>query len=743
MDEIQVTRTPEEEERMIKEEFDSLLNEYKNSNHRGKTEIITTAFNFAKEAHAGVKRQNGDPYIMHPLAVARIACHEMGLGSTSICAALLHDVVEDTDYGEEDIRNMFGDKIAQIVMGLTKIIPNVGNASPQAENFRKLLLTGSEDIRVLLIKIADRLHNMRTLEHMRPDQQFRNTGETLANYVPLAHRLGFFEIKSQLEDLCFKYEQPEAYKTIQEQLAAKETSHIQLFEAFAAPIREELDKLAGVEFQSYTMVLRIKSAYSIWKKMQTKKIGFNDVYDKYAGRIVFDPWPNISATDEKHLCWKIYTTVTDQHRLNPDRIRDWVSNPKSNGYQSLHVTVMMEGPGKWFEVQIRSKRMHEIAEKGVAAHWRYKASDVKENKEIEKGILAIANILEKSGSDPNALDLLDTIKLNLAEPDILVFTPKGDIINLPQGATVLDFAYSLHSNIGNKCIGAKVNKALAPLSYKLASADQVDILTSQSQEAQEEWFNYAITLNAKTKIQASIERRWKEDARIGEEMVLKAFQKANLETDSSKIDKLANYCNYRQRKDFYHALGTGKTTLPEKIKKIVKSKRSKTNPSDSSLPNQPKKIDKSKIFILKEDDLNTGYKPATCCKPIPGDDAFGFIDDDGKTVIVHKHACLCSPRLKSNSANRVLAIKWKNHKVALFEVTITLKGIDSSGVLHEMTKIISDEFNVNIQELFVKAEDGVFNGRIKLKVHDTNDINKLVKRLSKINNIKAVSRTDD
>ena len=451
------------DEQLIQEEFSNLLNDYLNSNHRRKVERITKAFNFANQAHNGVKRRSGEPYILHPLAVARIVCREMGLGSTSICSALLHDVVEDTEYTVDDIRDMFGEKIAQIVDGLTKISGGIfgEKASAQAENFRKLLLTMSDDIRVILIKIADRLHNMRTLGSMLPAKQFKIAGETLYLYAPLAHRLGLFTIKTELEDLSFKYEHPKEYDFIKAKLKATEESRRALYDHFAVPVNNKLSAMG----LTYEMRDRVKSVYSIWCKMESKGVTFEDIYDIFAVRIIFDPIPGI---DEKNQCWDIYSAITDIYRIRPDRIRDWVSRPKANGYQALHLTVM--GPdGQWVELQIRSRRMDDIAEKGFAAHWKYKENNVEEDTELDKWLQTITEILESP--DPNALDFLDTIKLNLFSSEIFVFTPKGDIKTLPLGATALDFAYALHSNIGYHCIGAKVNHRLVPLSHPLTSGE--------------------------------------------------------------------------------------------------------------------------------------------------------------------------------------------------------------------------------------------------------------------------------
>lgn len=552
------------DEQMIQDGFNALLNDYLKSNHRRKVERITKAFNFANQAHAGVKRRSGEPYIMHPIAVARIVCREMGLGSTSICSALLHDVVEDTEYMVEDIRDMFGDKIAQIVDGLTKISGGIfgEQASAQAENFRKLLLTMSDDIRVILIKIADRLHNMRTLGSMLPAKQFKIAGETLYLYAPLAHRLGLFSIKTELEDLSFKYEHPQEYDFISAKLKATEESRNKLFERFAAPVDEKL-KSMGLQ---YEMRARVKSVYSIWNKMESKGVAFEDIYDIYAVRIIFDPLPGV---DEKNQCWDIYSAITDIYRIRPDRIRDWVSRPKANGYQALHLTVM--GPdGQWVEIQIRSRRMDDIAEKGFAAHWKYKESNVEEDTELDKWIQTITEILESP--DPNALDFLDTIKLNLFTSEIFVFTPKGDIKTLPQGATALDFAYALHSDIGNKCIGAKVNHRLVPLSHPLSSGDQVEVLTSRSQEPQPEWLNFVTTAKARAKIDAVLKRVRKEVAKYGEIKVLDAFKRSELEASTSNLDKLGMYFGFSKREEFFYAVEKGDVVLPENLKKLLKEK---------------------------------------------------------------------------------------------------------------------------------------------------------------------------
>ena len=740
------------DEKMIQEGFNELLEDYLNSNHRRKVERITKAFNFANQAHAGVKRRSGEPYIMHPIAVARIVCREMGLGSTSICSALLHDVVEDTEYTVQDISDMFGPKIAQIVDGLTKISGGIfgEQASAQAENFRKLLLTMSDDIRVILIKIADRLHNMRTLGSMLPAKQFKIAGETLYLYAPLAHRLGLFTIKTELEDLSFKYEHPQEYDFIEQKLQASEESRNKLFEHFAIPVDKKLKEM-GLH---YEMKARVKSAYSIWNKMESKGITFEDIYDLYAVRIIFDPLPGV---DEKNMCWDIYSAITDVYRIRPDRIRDWVSRPKANGYQALHLTVM--GPdGQWVEIQIRSRRMDDIAEKGFAAHWKYKEHSVEEDTELDKWLQTITEILESP--DPNALDFLDTIKLNLFTSEIFVFTPKGDIKTLPQGATALDFAYALHTNIGNKCIGAKVNHRLVPLSHPLASGDQVEILTSRSQEPQAEWLNFVTTAKARSKIDAVLKRARKDAAKVGEEKVIAAFKRSEMEASTSNLDKLCMYFGFSKREEFFYAVEKGDVVLPENIKKLLKEKTDnvlfkyvkqalgvgvKNNKEKEEVQKEEKpkaKYDKSKPYILREEAFERNYVIAECCKPIPGDDALGFINDDGN-VVVHKRSCPIAMRLKSSFGERILNTEWSSHKNASFEATLEVKGIDSIGVLNTITKTISDDFNVNIMRLLIEAKDGVFEVKIKMKVHDVEDIQKMCVTLSKIKNIKSVGRVAD
>jgi GTP pyrophosphokinase len=625
------------EEKMINDEFQDLINDYLNSNHRRKVDIITKAFNLANEAHKGARRRSGEPYIMHPLAVARIVSREMGLGSTSISAALLHDVVEDTDYTVEDIRMMFGDKIAQIVDGLTKISSGMfgDNVSAQAENFRKLLLTMSEDIRVILIKIADRLHNMRTLSSMAPAKQFKITGETLYIYAPLAHRLGLFAIKTELEELCFKYEHPDIYAELTRKIEETAPGRNKIYEHFAEPVIKALDKM-GIQ---YEMRARVKSVYSIWKKMEAKGISFEEVYDLFAVRIIFEVTPGM---DEKKQCWDIYSAITDIYKLRPDRIRDWLSHPKSNGYQALHLTVM--GPdGKWIEIQIRSRRMDDIAEKGFAAHWKYKENRVEEDSELDKWIRTIQEIL--ANPNPNAIDFLDTVKMNLFSSEIFVFTPKGEIITLPQDATALDFAYRIHTRIGDHCLGAKVNHTLVPLSYKLKSGDQVEILTSQTVNPQPEWLNFVTTAKARTKIEASLRRQKRRIAEKGKAMLDALFN--NEPIDNNVMTKILNYYKVEKREDLYYLIGNNEVVLPESPDRFYKIKETlpksenlfmkymkqamsamkkssvETSPivpqSDSNKKNisSSPAVDTKEVYELKEERFKKIFIVAPCCKLCP------------------------------------------------------------------------------------------------------------------------------
>ena len=602
------------EEQMIEQAFQELLNDYLATKHRKRIEIITKAFNFANQAHKGIKRRSGEPYIMHPIAVAKIVCNEIGLGSTSICAALLHDVVEDTDYTVEDIENIFGAKIAQIVDGLTKISGGIfgDRASAQAENFKKLLLTMSDDIRVILIKIADRLHNMRTLGSMLPNKQYKIAGETLYIYAPLANRLGLYKIKTELENLSFKYEHPEEYQEIEEKLNATAAERDKVFNEFTAPIREQLDKM-GLK---YRILARVKSIYSIWNKMQTKHVPFEEIYDLLAVRIIFEPR---NMDEELNDCFDIYVSISKIYKPHPDRLRDWVSHPKANGYQALHVTLMGNN-GQWIEVQIRSERMNDVAEQGFAAHWKYKEGGGSEDEgELEKWLRTIKEILDDP--QPDAIDFLDTIKLNLFASEIFVFTPKGELKTMPQNSTALDFAFSLHTDIGSHCIGAKVNHKLVPLSHKLQSGDQVEILTSKSQRVQPQWEVFATTARARAKIAAILRKERKTFQKEGEELLNEFFKKEEIRPEAAVIEKLCKLHNMKNEEEFLVAIGNKTIVLGDADKNELKEKQSsnwmkyltfsfgnnKDKQQEEKEPQEKEKINTKQILKLTEDALQKKY----------------------------------------------------------------------------------------------------------------------------------------
>ena len=749
------------EDQMIEEEFQGLLNDYLNSNHRRKVDIITRAFNMAKEAHKGARRRSGEPYIIHPLSVARIVSREMGLGSTSISASLLHDVVEDTDYTVEDIRALFGDKIAQIVDGLTKISSGMfgENVSAQAENFRKLLLTMSDDIRVILIKIADRLHNMRTLSSMAPTKQFKITGETLYIYAPLAHRLGLFAIKTELEELCFKYEHPEAFADLTRKIEETAPERNKVYEHFAVPVVRALDKMDI----TYEMRARVKSVYSIWNKMQTKGIEFGEVYDLFAVRIIFEVFPGM---DEKKQCWDIYSAITDIYKLRPDRIRDWVSHPKANGYQALHLTVM--GPdGKWIEIQIRSRRMDDIAEKGFAAHWKYKENRIEEDNELDKWLKTIQEIL--SNPNPNAIDFLDTVKMNLFSSEIFVFTPKGEIKTLPQGATALDFAYTIHTRIGDHCLGAKVNHTLVPLSQQLRSGYQIEILTSQSVNPQPEWLNFVTTAKARTKIEASLRRQRRRIAEIGKNMLEELFNKEPI--DNTLFNKILHAYKAENKEDLYFLIGNNDITLPasknaffkireepEKqdnlfvrymkqamnaIKKPSSDQRGmKKDVEPPTLrPEQEKfSVNRKEVFQLTEVKFRKNFIVPACCNPLPGDDVFGYVTEK-EEVEVHKRSCQTGLKLKSSFGDRIIAVAWGDYRQYSFLASIAFTGIDRIGILGSILAKLAEDVVVNIQSVNVSSKDGIFEGIFNLHVHSAEEVNQLCAKIAKVDGVSTVHRS--
>ena len=751
----------ENEDIMIQQAFQELLNDYLATKHRKRVEIITKAFNFANQAHKGIKRLSGEPYILHPISVAKIACNEIGLGSTSICAALLHDVVEDTDYTVEDIENIFGPKIAQIVDGLTKISGGIfgEHASAQAENFKKLLLTMNDDIRVILIKIADRLHNMRTLESQAPNKQYKIAGETLYLYAPLAYRLGLNKIKTELENLSFKYEHPEEYHEIEIKLQETAAERDKVFKEFTAPIRQQLDKM-GLK---YRIMARVKAVYSIWNKMQTKHVTFDEVYDILAVRIIFEP---VSIDDEMNNCFDIYVKLSQIYKPHPDRIRDWVSHPKANGYQALHVTLMANN-GQWIEVQIRSERMNDIAEQGFAAHWKYKegaaqADDISptdDDPELNKWLVTIKEILEDP--EPDALDFLDTIKLNLFAQEIFVFTPKGDIRTLPQNSTVLDFGFSLHTELGAHCIGAKVNHKLVPLSHKLNSGDQVEILTSRSQKVQPEWENIAATAKARAKIASILRKEAKATQQKGMDILNDFLKAEGIYLDEIVLNKLTRLHEKSSHESLLEAIGSHAISLGEDDVNILKGKNSSSwrrflklpfgnkdknvkLPTDQSEDKpivekkEVKKITKQ-ILKLTEETIQKNYAIADCCQPIPGDDVLGYIDVNGK-ITIHKRQCPIASKLKSSYGNRIIATQWDTHKQLTFLVTIVIKGLDRLGLLNDVTQVISHQMNVNIRKVTIETVEGIFEGNIQLYVHDVDDVHAIIAELKRIDNIQEVIR---
>lgn len=741
-----MTEKEKAEEIMVQSAFQELLNDYLATKHRKRIEIITKAFNFAKEAHRGIRRRSGEPYIMHPLAVAKIVCNEIGLGSTSICSALLHDVVEDTDYTVEDIENIFGPKIAQIVDGLTKISGGIfgSQASAQAENFKKLLLTMSDDIRVILIKIADRLHNMRTLGSMLPSKQYKIAGETLYLYAPLANRLGLNRIKIELENLSFKYEHPEEYNTIKEKLEETADQRDQVFNNFTEPIKARLDQM-GIK---YTLIARIKSIYSIWNKMQTKHIPFEEIYDILAVRIIFEPK---SREEELNDCFNIYVGISKIYKPHPDRLRDWVSHPKANGYQALHVTLMANN-GQWIEVQIRSERMNDIAEQGFAAHWKYKEGGGSEDEgELEKWLKTIKEILDDP--QPDAMDFLDTIKLNLFSSEIMVFTPKGDIKTMPQNSTALDFAFALHTDLGLKCIGAKVNHKLVPLSHKLESGDQVEILSAKQIRVEPYWDKIATTAKARNEITSFFKRQQRSYQNIGEEKMIAFFEELGLTYDQNNLNKVLNLSSYDTKDKLTYAIGSGDINLENIDKDKLLGKPipawkkyfgfGKTSKGDEEqLKPVQEEINKKETFTLNLAELNKRYKLANCCNPIPGDPVLGYLDNKG-VLNIHKRQCPVATRLKSSYGERIIATAWGKNDTHEFTVPIFVKGIDRIGLLNEVTDTLFKELRLNIKGISFSTTDGIFDGKIDFTVKDVKEVNNICSRLRRIPGVKQAVRIEE
>jgi len=703
--------------------------------------LIRKAFTMANEAHKGTRRKSGEPYIIHPLEVAVIVSQEIGLGVTSTVCAILHDVVEDTEISIEDIENAFGKKIASIIDGLTKIsgVFDKESNSLQAENFRKMLLTLSDDVRVIFIKLADRLHNMRTLGSLPRNKQIKIAGETIYLYAPLAHRLGLYTVKSELEDLSLKYRYPEVYNEISEKIKLTEERRLHLINHFSLPIMDALVK-NGFEFD---VSGRPKSIYSIWQKMHQKNVSFEEIYDLFAIRIVFEPKQEVP---EKTQCWNVYSIITDIYAPKPERIRDWVSTPKANGYEALHTTVM--GPnGKWMEVQIRSRRMNEIAERGFAAHWKYKDKTSPES-ELDKWIKRIRETLETPSGD--ALEFLDDFKLNLFSSEIMVFTPKGHIITLPKDATALDFAYEIHTEIGNKAIGAKVNQRLVPLSHILSSGDQVEILSSDVQKPTLEWYQFVSTVKAKTAIKNALKAETKNRTEVGKQILIDKLKELNLTPSSRILKKLVPAYDSTHKDELYSKIGSGIITLDDLKEVLSKNTKNKwVRVWDLSVGRSQKKSESKEEYdsrgtmILRESVGNevSPYHLAKCCSPIPGDEVVAVRQDDS-TVLVHRTDCKTAIKIMSSQGEKLVAAKWTQHKVLSYLARIQLNGWDRFGVYNSITNTITKELNISMRTINLHGHDGIFNGTIDLYVHNTKDLNNLILNLMKLRGVDSVHRVD-
>ena len=726
--------SPEAERQEILRHYRRLLRTAKPYLKDGDPKLIKKAFNQSLEAHKEMRRKSGEPYILHPLAVAQIAVEEIGLGTTSIVAALLHDVVEDTPTEISDIEREFGAKVARIIDGLTKIsgVFEYGT-SEQAENFRKMLLTLSEDVRVILIKIADRLHNMRTLDSMPRHKQLKIASETLYLYAPLAHRLGLYTIKSELEDLYLKFTDTETYNELKARVRQSQTARNRFIKEFVQPIDDEL-KAQGFD---YEIKGRPKSIYSILKKIKKQNITFDEVYDLFAIRVILDVPPE----QEKAACWQVYSIVTDFYQPNPDRLRDWVSTPKANGYESLHTTVMSRA-GQWVEVQIRSRRMDDIAEKGYAAHWKYKdTGSIQPESSLEGWVNKVREMLESNNS--SALEFMDEFRQNLFVKEVYAFTPKGKLVILPDKATALDFAFDIHSQIGLHCLGAKVNQKLEPLSYKLHNGDQVEILTSHKQRPTAEWLNYVITTKARSKIKDFLRDDKRAKAEDGRFLLEKRMELIDVPFTQDSFNRLLAYFNAPSAQEFYYRLAVGQID--------GRAIRESLFTGDKLLPTalEPKTFDNEvqKIRGVRPDMLVVGehtdkfnYSIARCCNPIPGDDVFGFETDQG--LIIHRTSCPRAVDLMSNYGNRIVRAKWNDQLELAFLAGIRLKGSDRVGLVNDVTRIISTALKVNMRSITITAEDGYFDGQIMVFVNDTDHLDKLIQRLSKVNGVLQVSRFD-
>ncbi len=726
----------EAEKQEILKRYRALLRACKPTLQRGDKKEIRKAFDMALESHKNMRRKSGEPYIYHPIAVAQIAAEEIGLGTTSIVCALLHDVVEDTDITLEDIEREFGKKTAKIIDGLTKISGVFDyNSSLQAENFRKMLLTLADDVRVILIKLADRLHNMRTMDFMPRHKQLKIASETIYLYAPLAHRLGLYAIKSELEDLSMKYLEPDTYKYIATQLNEKKAERTLFIKRFVEPINEILAE-QGLTADIYG---RPKSIHSIWNKMKSKNIPFEEVYDLFAIRIILDSAPE----NEKADCWKAYSIVTDLYRPNPDRLRDWVSSPKGNGYESLHTTVM--GPkGQWVEVQIRTQRMNEIAEKGFAAHWKYKESS--NDNGLDQWIMKVREML--NNPEANALDFLDDFKMNLFSDEIFIFTPKGALLQLPLGATALDFAFEIHTDVGAKCIGAKVNHKLVPLSYKLQNGDQVEIITSSKQTPKEDWLNIVVTAKAKSKIKSSLKEEKRKIADQGKETLERKLKSLKITYNTDNLNKLTYFFKLPSTQELFIAVAKGKIELKD-LKDYLASEKEIENRGSSEKSDNQKieallsrvKGPESDILLIGEDLQKIDYTLAACCNPIPGDDVFGFVTVN-EGIKIHRTNCPNAAQLMANYGYRVVKAKWNRQQELTFLTGLHIIGIDDVGLINNITKVISGDFKVNMRSITVDTDNGIFDGSIMVYVNDKEHLDNLIKNLLEVKGVTAVTRFD-
>jgi GTP pyrophosphokinase len=729
----------EEEKKEILRHYRGLLRVLKSKLKPGDKELLRIAFEMAAEAHKTMRRKSGEPYILHPIAVAKICVEEIGLGIRSTICALLHDTVEDTDITLEDVQREFGTEVTKIVDGLTKISTVMDtNSTQQADNFKKILLTLTDDPRVILIKLADRLHNMRTLESMKREKQLKISSETIFVYAPLAHRMGLYTIKTEMEDLAMKYMEPDTYKYIAQKLNDTKRERTKYINDFVRPLKEKLDK-ADFDFEIYG---RPKSIHSIWNKMKKKGVSFEEVYDLFAIRILV----NSSLEKEKEDCWKVYSIITDEYNPSPERLRDWLSNPKSNGYEALHTTVM--GPqGKWVEVQIRTKRMNEIAEKGLAAHWKYKEGKDDESR-FDKWFHQIREAL--SGQDGNSIDFLQDFKTSFLAEEIYVYTPKGEIKMLPVGASALDFAFGVHTAVGSKCIGAKVNHKLVPISHKLRSGDQIEIITSAKQKPNIEWLNFVVTSKAKSKIKDTLKEEKRNTAEEGKYTLQRKLEGMGAAMSQHNMEELASFYKVTSSLDLLYDIAVKKIDLkelkeftvhgdkivhPKPVKQPVEEKTEKEHAA--------KHYDKkdAELIIFGESSDKIQYTLANCCKPIPGDDVFGFVTT-GEGLKIHRTNCPNATRLLANYGHRVVKTKWAKNKEISFLTGLKIIGLDDVGVIHKITNLISGELKFNISAMTIEAKEGIFEGNVKIFVHDKEELDELVDRLNAMTGIERVDRYD-